>query len=242
MTMPPPFIKIIGACLFVICIISSCTEVKHDNQLTEKEKKEGWVLLFDGQSTKGWHLYNDDKRASTWTVSNGELICGPDIRFDHMDLVTDKEYKNFDLTFDWKINKGGNSGVFINVVERPDIQATWASGPEYQMLEGSHPDYADPLKRSGCIFGLLPQKNPVDTTRAGVWNESRIKQLDGHVEFYLNGVLTVQQDFTSPAWIDTIGKTHFNNFPGFGKQTSGRIALQDWQKAVAFKNIKIREL
>jgi hypothetical protein len=224
-------------------MVSSCADTaKYDNQLTEQEKKEGWVLLFDGRSTKGWHLYNDDKRPSTWSVSNGELICGPDIRFDHMDLVTDKEYKNFDLRFDWKINKGGNSGVFINVVERPDIPATWASGPEYQMLEGSHPDYSDPLKRSGGIFGLVPQKNPVDTTHFGVWNESRIRQKDGRVEFYLNGILTVQQDLASKAWIDTITRTHFNNFPGFGRQTSGRIALQDWQKAVAFKNIKIREL
>jgi hypothetical protein len=223
-------------------MVSSCTNGKKDNQLTESEKKEGWVLLFDGQSTKGWHLYNNDKRPSTWSVSNGELICGPDIRFDHMDLVTDKEYKNFDLTFEWKINKGGNSGVFINVVERPDIQATWASAPEYQMLEGSHPDYLDPLKRSGCIFGLLPQKNQVDTTRAGVWNESRIRQQDGHLECYLNGILTVQADLTSPAWADTVAKTHFKNFPAFGKQTSGHIALQDWQKAVAFKNVKIREL
>jgi hypothetical protein len=222
-------------------MIGACGEIKHDNQLTEKEKKEGWVLLFDGQSTKGWHLYNNDKRPSTWSVKNGELTCGPDIRFDHIDLVTDKEYKNFDLTFDWKINKGGNSGVFINVVERPEIQATWASAPEYQMLEGSHPDYLDPLKRSGCIFGLVPQMNPVDTTRAGVWNESRIKQRDGHLEFYLNGVLTVQQDLTSQAWIDTISRTHFNNFPGFGRQSSGHIALQDWQKEVAFKNMKIRE-
>src|SRR5689334_13017385 len=112
--MPNHFIRTIGALSFVICMTSACTDTgKRDNQLTEKEKKEGWALLFDGVSTKGWHLYNNDKRTSTWTVSNGELICGPDIRLDHMDLVTDKEYKNFDLTFDWKINKGGNSGVFI---------------------------------------------------------------------------------------------------------------------------------
>jgi len=241
--MPNHFIRVIAALSISICMVSSCTDAaKQDNQLTGQEKKEGWVLLFDGQSTKGWHLYNDDKRHSTWSVSNGELICGPDVRFDHMDLVTDKEYKNFDLRFDWKINKGGNSGVFINVVERPEISTTWASAPEYQMLEGSHPDYTDPLKRSGGIFGLVLQKNPVDTTHFGVWNESRILQQDGHVEFYLNGQLTVQQDLTSQAWIDAIARTHFNNFPGFGRQTSGRIALQDWQKAVAFKNIKIREL
>jgi len=241
--MPNHFIRTIGALSFVLCMTSACTDTgKRDNQLTEKEKKEGWVLLFDGVSTKGWHLYNNDKRASTWTVSNGELICGPDIRLDNMDLVTDKEYKNFDLTFDWKINKGGNSGVFINVVERPDIQATWASAPEYQMLEGTHQDQENPRQRSGCMFNVFPSKVPMDTTRAGQWYASRIKQQDGHLEFYLNGVLTVQTDLTSQAWTDSVAKSNFHNFPSFGKQTSGRIALQDWQKAVSFKNIKIREL
>ena len=240
--MPSHFIRTIGALLFVVCMISSCTMRKPQNGLTEKEKKEGWVLLFDGQSTKGWHLYNNDKRPSTWSVSNEELICGPDVRFDHMDLVTDKEYKNFELTFDWKINKGGNSGVFINVVERPDIQATWASGPEYQMLEHTHPDQENPRQRSGCMFNLFPPKVTMDTTRADRWYTSRIKQQDGHVEFYLDGVLTVEADLTSPAWTDSVAKSSFHNLPLFGKQTSGRIALQDWQKAVAFQNIKIREL
>jgi len=235
-------IKFTGILLLAVFMISSCTDAKRDNQLTEKEKKEGWALLFDGSSTKGWHLYNNDKRPSTWSVSNGELTCGPDIRFDHMDLVTDKEYKNFDLTFDWKINKGGNSGVFINVVERPDIQATWASAPEYQMLEGTHPDQENPRQRSGCMFNLFPLKTTLDTTRAARWYQSRIKQQDGHMEFYLDGVLTVQVDLTSQAWTDSVAKSNFNNFPAFGKQTSGRIAFQDWQKAVAFKNIKIHEL
>lgn len=240
--MPNHLIRSLGALLCVTGMIGSCNMKNPDNGLTDKEKKEGWVLLFDGQSTKGWHLYNNDKRASTWSVSNGDLICGPDIRFDHMDLVTDREYKNYDLTFDWKINKGGNSGVFINVVEKPDIQATWATGPEYQMLEGTHPDQANPRQRSGGMFNLFPTKVAMDTTRAGQWYTSRIKQQDGHLEFYLNGVLTVETDLTSPAWTDSVANSNFHNFPLFGKQISGRIALQDWQKAVSFKNIKIREL
>ncbi|MBN9386223.1 MAG: DUF1080 domain-containing protein [Chitinophagaceae bacterium] len=233
----------IGAILFSACFISSCTgEGMRDNQLTEKEKKEGWVLLFDGNSTKGWHLYNNAKDSSTWTVKNGELTCGPDIRYIHLDLVSDKEYKNFDLRFDWKINKGGNSGVFINVVERPDIQAAWASGPEYQILEKSHPDYEKPDKRPGGLYGFAEQGDPVDTRPFNEWNESRIRQQDGRVEFYLNGVLTAQRDFHSQGWVDSVGKTYFNNFSEFGRHTSGHIALQDWQKAISFKNIRIREL
>ena len=235
-------IKSIAAIFFAVCFMPSCTGGgKHDNELTEEEKKEGWVLLFDGTSMKGWHLYNNYK-SSTWSVKDGELICGPDKRLEHGDLVTDKEYTNYDLRFDWKINKEGNSGVFINVLERPDIPATYASGPEYQILEVSHVDYTDPVKRTGCIFDLTRQINPVNQLPPGQWNESRIRQQNGHVEFYLNGVLTTEQDLTSAAWIDSVGKTHFSRYPEFGKHVSGHIALQDWFKAVSFKNFKIREL
>lgn len=220
----------------------SCTSAKQDNQLTDQEKSEGWSLLFDGQSTKGWHIYNNAKGPSTWSVSNGELVCGPDIRFVHYDLISDSEYTNFDLRIDWKINKGGNSGVFINVAEKPDLPAAWASGPEYQMLDTSHPDFALPTKRSAAIFALTAPLAPADTKPAPQWNESRIVQKDGHIEFYLNGILTTKQDLTAPSWFDSVAKTHFNNYPSFSKQTSGHIGLQDWQKSIAFKNIKIRRL
>jgi len=222
-------------------MIPACSGGKHDNALTDEEKKEGWVLLFDGRSMQGWHLYNNYKSA-TWSVKDGELICGPDKRLEHGDLVTDKEYTNYDLRFDWKINKEGNSGVFIDVQERPDIPATYASGPEYQILEVSHADYADPVKRSGVIFNLTRQLNPVNQRPAGEWNESRILQQNGRVEFYLNGVLTTQQDFRSATWTDSVARTNFNKYPEFGKHVSGHIALQDWFKAVSFKNLRIREL
>jgi hypothetical protein len=236
--------KIIVSLLFSGCLISSCKSGKQDNQLTDEEKKEGWVLLFDGNTLQGWHPYNHDtdKRPSNWSVKDGELVCGPDSRFVHIDLTTDKEYTDYDLRFDWKINKEGNSGVFINVQERPDINATYATGPEYQILEETHADNTNPLKKTGCIFNMTSQMNPARATKTGEWNESRIVQKSGRVEFYLNGVLTTEQDLRSPAWIDSIGKTHFSVYPEFGKRVSGRIALQDWFKAISFKNMRIREL
>jgi hypothetical protein len=223
------------------CTISACTDPRqHDNQLTDQERKDGWTLLFDGGSTSGWHLYNKAVTPSAWTVSNGELVCDPVAKAEHGDLVTDSAYKNFDLKFDWKINKGGNSGVFINVNEKPEVPATWASGPEYQLLEPSNRDQKEPKKRTGCVFGFTPAKDPVAPRPFGEWNESEIKQQDGKVEFYLNGLLTDQRDFNSSAWTDSIANTYFKNFPGFGRQTGGPIALQDWTNGVSFKNIKIR--
>jgi len=234
--------KMIAGLFITASMIASCGRGKHDNQLTDQEKKDGFVLLFDGSTLKGWHPYNNDTRKLTWSVQNGELVCGPDKRLEHIDLVTDNEYTNYDLRFDWKINKEGNSGVFIDVQERPDIPATYASGPEYQLLEETHADNSNPLKQTGCIFNLTRQLNPGRPTKAGEWNESEIVQKDGYVQFYLDGVLTTEADFRSPAWTDSVAKSHFATFPEFGKHVSGHIALQDWFKSIAFKNMRIHEL
>ena len=111
----------------------SCAVKEKNNQLTDEEKKDGWVLLFDGKSTDGWHLYNRGKVPSVWIAKDDELYCDADSKREQGDLTSDKEFENFDLQFDWKIEKRGNSGVFINVIERPDIKTTYASGPEYQI-------------------------------------------------------------------------------------------------------------
>lgn len=213
-----------------------------NNSLTDQEAKDGWKLLFDGRTTDGWHLYNRGRVPSAWIVDSGTLYCKPDGKLEHGDLITDKEYENFDLQFEWKIIKYGNSGVFIDVIEDTSIRTAWASGPEYQLLEASNPDNANPLKKSGSLFGLFPQLNPAEPKPFGEWNQSRIVQSNGKVEFYLNGIKTIEEDFKSPAWADTVAKSHFAMFPQFGKHTKGKIGLQDWSKGVSFRNLKIKEL
>ena len=239
-------IKYFGVICVIGLMISSCTSGKRENnQLTDEEKKDGWVLLFDGNSKNGWHLYNKGAIASIWLVKDGELFCNANNTNDsleHGDLVSDNVYENFDLQFEWEIAEAGNSGVFINVVERPDIPTAWASGPEYQLLEKSNQDYAFRSKRSGSMFGFEPLKDSSETKPIGEWNQSRIKQVNGKVEFYLNGILTAQQDFKSPEWPAMVAQSGFKVFPEYGKQTRGHIALQAWLKGISFRDIKIKHL
>lgn len=212
------------------------------NQLSSNEKKNNWKLLFDGKTTNGWHLYNKGKIASAWGVKDGALYCDPLNKDEHQhgDLVTDNEYENYDLKFEWKITKGGNSGVFINVLERSDLTTAWLSGPEYQLLENTHADYAKPKSRAGCLYGFSILKNKVEPKPVGEWNQSEIVQKNGVIKFYLNGVLTAEQDFKSKEWKDMVGQTYFKSIPDFGKYTKGKISLQDWNKGISFKNIKIK--
>lgn len=216
--------------------------VQH-NSLTETEKSEGWMLLFDGNSTNGWHIFNKPDDKPVWEAKDGVLVLDP-LNGTGLqgDLVTDAEFGNFEFTFEWMLSKNGNSGVFINVLEGPDYNMTWQTGPEYQLLDPSHLDQAVEVKRAGCLYNYAPQLTSTDTNPAGQWNSSRILQKDGKVEFYLNGNLTAKADFTSPEWQEWVTASGFKNFSQFGKATKGHIALQQWTSQVWFRNLKIREL
>lgn len=212
------------------------------NQLLEVEKEQGWELLFDGETLNGWHLYNSPEGESVWEVKNGEIhTVTEDESLTAGDLLTDKPYKNYELTLEWKIASRGNSGIFMNVQEREDIPTAWQTGPEYQILDADHMDINIAEKNPGCLYVFQSQVNPVEMKR-GEWNRTRIKQVDGKVEFYLNGVLTAQEDFSSPEWKQQIAATHFEKYPEFGKATEGKIALQYWYFETWFRDIKIREL
>jgi 3-keto-disaccharide hydrolase len=230
--------------LAMLAFIFNCGAVATDtnNTLTKKEKADGWKLLFDGHTTAGWHLYNSKAPLTVWKAKDGVLFCDPADKSGPGDLVTDDEFKNFDLKFEWKIPKEGNSGVFINVLERSDIPTAWASGPEYQLLGNANADFAKPKMRSGCLFGLDAQKTAVKIKAENSWNQSEIKQKDGKIRFYLNGVLTVEEDLNSPILAKKIAASNFKSFPEYNKHTSGHITLQDWLTGISFRNIKIKTL
>jgi Domain of Unknown Function (DUF1080) len=230
----------------LVTFIFACSNPgEQHNVLSDTEKKDGWTLLFDGQSTSGWHLFNRGDIASAWSADSGNLVCNPHAKnVKHGDLVTDKEYQNFDLRFDWKISKAGNSGVFINVQERPDLGTTFSTGPEYRLLDDQNMD-ADYLKdashKAASIFGVIPN-NSKTSPKSGDWNQSRILQQDGKLSFWLNGVQTVQVDLKSSEWKSEVNASSMKQFPEFGVAAKGHIALQDWTNGISFRNIKIREL
>ncbi|HVX50373.1 MAG TPA: DUF1080 domain-containing protein [Chitinophagaceae bacterium] len=232
--------------VIAISCFNACTRYNEHNSLTDQEKKDGWVLLFDGKSTGNWHLYNKGKKPSNWVAADSELVCNPHlVATAHDDLTSDKAYTNFDLRFEWKISKGGNSGVFINVQEDTTYGTPWVTGPEYQLLDNDNStdhNHNDTLRQAGCLYGLAALKNHAAPKPYGKWNEARILQQNGKVTFWLNGVLSAEEDMTGDRWKQLVAGSGLGKFQDFGKFTSGRIALQDWNMGVSFRNIKIKEL
>jgi hypothetical protein len=213
------------------------------NALTDKEKADGWQLLFDGKSANLWHNYNGMGNAvdPKWKVIDGALVLTAG---GGGDIITNERFDSFELVLDYKISRGGNSGVMFHVEEvyaQPGM-----SGPEVQILDNTAG--RDPQK-AGWLYGLYQPPidpktgQPLDATKpAGEWNRVRIL-LDGPKgEIWMNGVKYETFELWSDDWNARVAKSKFIQWERFGKAKSGHICLQDHGNPVAFRNIKIRPI
>ena len=213
------------------------------NQLTDQEKKEGWKLLFDGRTSKGWHTYNKKTFGEGWKVSEGTLFRDTTaVKKEAGDICTDEVFENFDLKLQWKISKDGNSGVMFLVHESPEYDAPYLTGPELQILDNEgHPDGKIIKHRAGDLYDLISSSSePVRPV--GEWNDAEIRLDHGKLTLYLNGVQTVTTTLWDKQWNDLVKGSKFAKMPGFAKYKSGHIDLQDHGHDVWFRNIKIRKL
>jgi len=228
--------------LLAMVVAGACTSKL--NTLTSAEKKSGWKLLFDGKTTSGWHTYGA-KTVRGWEVKDGELVALGQAGHEGSanDIVTEREFENFELSLEWKISPTGNSGIFFNVVEEPKKYATvYATGPEYQLVDDiGFPEKLENWQKSGANYGMHPPSRSV-IKPVGEYNLTRLVVNKGHVEHWLNGVKVVEYQLWTPEWESQIKKGKWTEFPGYGRSKRGRIALQDHGSKIWFKNIKIKEL
>lgn len=206
------------------------------NTLTPAERTGGWRLLFDGRTTEGWRGYRKSTAPDGWKVIDGTLTRVAEAG----DIVSRQEFANFELALEWKISKGGNSGIMYRVTEAAD--ASYESGPEMQVLDdAAHPDGRSPLTSAGAAYGLYPAP-PGVAKPAGEWNAVRIVVNGNHVEHWLNGVRLLAYELGSPEWEAKVKASKFHEWPGYGRAKQGFIALQDHDSQVSYRNIKIRVL
>lgn len=216
--------------------------------LTPEEVKDGWVSLFDGQTTKGWHKYGGAPVGSAWKVEDGMLRLDASQQEnwqikDGGDIVTDEEFENFHLKLDWKIDTCGNSGVIFYIHEdTAKYQWPWMTGPEMQVLDNScHPDAKIVKHRSGDLYDLITSA-PETVKPALEWNTAEIKAQNGTLEFYLNGAKVVTTPMWDEGWKKMLAGSKFKDMKDFGTYKKGHIGLQDHGNNVWFKNIKIKKL
>jgi hypothetical protein len=227
-------------------ILAGAAAFAQPNTLTKQEKQQGWVLLFDGQSTKGWHTYLRDTVGSKWQVRNGAIVFDPSQPNNGGgDLVTNKVYENYELNLEWKISKGGNSGIIFDVQEDPKYPATYVTGPEMQVLDNiSADDNKKQNHLAGCLYDMAGDSSVSKPHPVGEWNQVRLIQDHGHLTFYLNGIKTFEGQIGSDEWNRMVAGSKFHNkvFADFAKVAKGKIALQEHPGSSEWRNIKLRPL
>jgi len=220
------------------------------NELSEAEKAAGYGLLFNGRDGEGWKSASGDGFPEKgWTVENGVLSVLP--ASGGGDIITERQYGAFDLSFEFRLTEGANSGVKYFAVMQEEIPGKWGAGfvgPEYQILDDArHPDAKngrDGNRTLASLYDLIASnRDPRARQAIGSWNLGRITATpDGKVTHYLNGRKMVEYTRGSQEFLDLVADSKFNVLDSFGMAEKGHILLQDHNDAVSFRSVKIREL
>ena len=196
-----------------------------------------WTVLFDGKTVKGLRGYKQSGFPDSWEVVDGTLKTVPG---HGVDLISEEVYKNFELELEWKVPKGGNSGIFYFATEEGNY--IWQSAPEMQVVDDEkHTDGKNTLTSAGALYALIaPSVNVVKPV--GEFNQVRIKVKNNYVEHWLNGTKIVEYVYGSDMMWDLVVKSKFNKMPLFAKASEGHIGLQGDHGLIWYKNIRIRRL
>lgn len=211
-----------------------------------KAQKSKWTILFNGGSTGKFRGYNIKSfPRDAWKVEDGALVTQTDVP--NIDIVTKEAYKSFELDFDWKVSKAGNSGVFFHMQESLKHESgngnspNWLDNYEMQLLDDINFNDTAAIRSAGSLYDLIAPKNK-HLKPIGEYNHAKLIVNGNHVEHWLNGNKVVEYEMGSPEMNKLLAQSKFSSNPDYGKSANGLIMLQHHGQKVWFKNIKVRRL
>jgi len=231
-------------------LTSTCKEEQTaDNKLTKQERKNGWMLMFDGKTFNGWRGLQSKPISENWQVKDNTIQVGGGITYTPGDILFDKKFRNFHLKFEWRVAKGANSGVYYLAQELHPTSLVPGS-VEYQILDNiSYPDNGA-LHASASLYDMVAAE-PQNAKPTNEWNTGEIIVNNGEVVHMQNGVVVVKYRLWTKEWEDMVNSSKFKGTDAIinlgGKNHEGYIGLQyhggiEKDDYVWFKNLKIKVL
>jgi len=223
-------------------------EVIAPNTLTQEEIAQGWKLLFDGENPDQWRGYNKEEFPGGWEVVDGTIHVigsGRGEAGQGGDIITKDKFKNFELALEWKVDTGGNSGIFY-LAREVEGEPIWKNSPEMQILDNiNHPDAVLGIqgnRQAGALYDLVPAQ-PQNAKGPGEWNSVKIMVYNGTVVHWMNGEQVLEYHLWTDDWKNMVANSKFKDYELFvNTAEEGHIGLQDHGDDVWFRNLKIREL
>lgn len=221
------------------------SEIERDselNTLSDSEIKNGWILLFDGKNNDGWHGYNMQGFPDFWIIEDDALTMTTQGGAESQDIITDKKYKNFALSAEFKLTKGANSGIIFQVAEDSKYNFPYETGSEFQIIDHENwPEKLEDWQISGANYAMYPPM--VKPYKAlGEWNRIMLVVNENNVTQILNDEVVVEYEKYSDEWNKLRNSGKWADFPDYGKYDEGHISLQNHGTKVWYRNIKIKEL
>lgn len=241
--------------LLTLLLISfiACKETKKEVSVEEEKiidvdksnVEDEWIILFDGSNFNNWRGYLTDSIYPEWTIENKAMVFTPGEE-GGKNIITKDTFKDFELSLEWKISEGGNSGIFWSVFEDAKFNEAYQTGPEIQVLDNErHPDAQENPKfhQAGALYDLVQPEHDV-CKPAGEWNLCvlKVNHKTNKGSVTLNGTKIVSFPLHGEEWNSLVEKSKFKGWEGFGKHHIGHIGLQDHGDKVWYRNIKIKNL
>lgn len=234
----------------LLALLCSIVFVSCNSQATnsKEENTKDWISLFDGESFEGWKVYGRDSITPEWTIKDGAIVChdgaGEENRgFSPTSLVTLEPFGNFEFELEYKIGKGGNSGIFYHVVESPEYGYDFQTGPEFQVLDDEFSrSESEPFKMVGSNYAMHAPTVEKKINPHMQWNKVKIIYNDGHVEHWLNGVKLLEFEEGSEEWLEVKSKSKWAETDSYAKYKKGSFSLQNHGDEVHYRNIRVRKL
>lgn len=216
--------------------------------LTEQEKAEGWQVLFDGQTSNGWHKYGGGPVGTAWKIVDGAFYLDTTTKVNGKvvgggDIVTDEDYENFHFRLEWKIAPAGNSGIMFYVIDDSvKYKRPYETGPEMQVVDNvGHSDGRVMKHQAGDLYDLI-SCSKMTVKPVGEWNLAEIKCVNGKLDLFLNGENVVSTTMWDESWNKMVTASKFREWKDFATFKKGKLCLQDHDNSVWYRNIRVKRL